>query len=202
MKPHSSPGPDDRYLASVIAGSSLDSQTRAAAVDLFDDVAVLDRISLSDDSWVVCHEAARRSADLAENAGEIGLGKLVLDAQSAVVRAAAAARITDPGLLQRIVTTDFDDRVRLAAVRQIQEQDLLVRVAAADSHWEVRHAAVSKLDDQGALAAVALADTHAEVRYAAVMRLCDPEALEWIAAEGATRDLRQLAALRFSRIDR
>lgn len=202
MKPQSSPRLDDQYLATVIARSTLDWRTRAAAVDLFDDVVVLDRLSLSDESWAVRAEAARRSADIAAKGGEIGLGKLALDAASACARAAAAARVTDQGLLARIVTTDFDDRVRLAAVGQIEESDLLVRVAAADSHWEVRHAAVSKLDDQGALAAVALADTHEEVRYAAVMRLCDPEALEWIAAEGGYRELRELAALRFSRTGR
>jgi phosphosulfolactate synthase (CoM biosynthesis protein A) len=95
----------------------------------------------------------------------------------------AVGKLTDQGLLAKIVVEVEDSDVREAAVKRLTDQAALARIAVEDKDSNVREAAVDKLTDQVALAKVAVEAKDSSVRWIAVGRLTDQAALAKVAVE-------------------
>ena len=118
--------------------------------------------------------------------------------RAGVVRRAAVAKLADQALLAGIAGADPDPTVRLAAVEKILDQELLAGIALADTGQEVREAALGLLTDQRLLARVASAEGDPAIRRRAVEQVTDREVLAGIAASGADPEVRRAAVERLT----
>jgi len=108
------------------------------------------------------------------------------------VRAAAAARITDMGLLDQVIQRDSDNAVRLAAAQQIEK--LLAGTADHSPSLENRLRMVALTDNTQVLASVARNGKEVNIRLAAISRLTCPQTLASLAIEGRDAESRIAAA--------
>ncbi|HEY7511892.1 MAG TPA: DUF349 domain-containing protein [Vicinamibacteria bacterium] len=126
----------------------------------------------------------------------------------ALVRRAAASRLTDVAVLAEVARTDADDAVRetaaglllrrarsesdpalgRAALAGLSQARHLAEVARESPVAEVRAEAVGRLDNGRALAAVARTATHADARLLAVERLHDAALLGELALKCEYKD--------------
>jgi len=116
-----------------------------------------------------------------------------LDGSDASVRGAAAVKIIDQTLLEKIATEDADSSVRSLALGRITDQPTIIRIVLSNSDPGVRHFGVLKLNDQPTLAKIAASDTDSMMRMAAIERLVDRDILAEIARNDANPMVRNLA---------
>jgi hypothetical protein len=128
------------------------------------------------------------------------LGRIAVEDGEAEVRAAAAAKLTDPELLARIAAKDPSPDVRRAAVPGLGPAALATR-AVQDLDPKVRAEAVARLTDQMLLARIAQKDEAAPVRAAAARVLTDEKALAR-ASTDAEAEVRRAAVQNPHLVDR
>lgn len=137
--------------------------------------------------------------DLSRDEDDQVLATLARGDADAMVRAAAAKRLTDINLLGEMVEKDSAAEVREAATHQVER--LLAGLVEAGPGLENRVRLIQLTDNHRALSFIAAESPDTACRLAAVERLEDPDQLLHLALEGADEPLRTAAAERIGSRD-
>jgi hypothetical protein len=172
--------------AAELAGmaKSRDRDTRAVAVGRLEDVALLAEIAQKDPDSGIREDAVDRLADHADEAQAV-LARIAEKDKDERVRSSAAALVTDPRVLERLLRTSNVASVRRHALENLEgkpvDPSLLLWVAEHDGDDDIRQEAASRITDQSVLARLATSSPSARVRTSATERLKDQRLLGEIA---------------------
>jgi hypothetical protein len=163
---------------------SADRETRAAAVGRLEDVKLLSEIAQKDPDAGIREDAVDKLADHAEESQAV-LARVAEKDKEERVRSAAAALVTDPKALERLLRTSRVASVRLHALQNLEgkavDPSLLLWVVEHDDDDEIRHEAASQIKDPKVLARLATSSSSSSVRASATARLNDQKLLGEIA---------------------
>jgi hypothetical protein len=180
---------DPAYHASVAMNARLPHELQLAALKLLREPAALRQVALASENASLRYEAI----DLVDDDVRAEMAMTDPDSKR---RSAAADRIRDAAVLERLALTASDGGVRRVASRRQQEGDRLERLArSADA--DVREVAISKLRDPGLLRRLLESEKHQRVRGAIEARLRHDDVLTELARSGsADEQSRAISRLR------
>jgi len=139
--------PDQERQLRVLALEDADDAVRAAATKRLDDLAVLRRISGTEDAAEVREAASLRYRQLL--AGGVG------NDGGAQQRLAELDTVSEPAILAHVVRNAREERIRSAALERITDTGILEQVALNDELFRMRHAAVDRIQDRAVLDRIA-----------------------------------------------
>ncbi len=174
----------DDAAEAVRMTKSSDLDTRLMGARKVRDVNVLIKLAEKDRDADVREAAVVRLAEFADQAQAV-LARIAENDKEEGVRGEAAALVTDPKLLERLLRSRHAG-VRRHALENLEgksvDPSVLLRVVEGDGDEELREEATRRLTDQGTLARLATSSGSAGVRAMAASKLTDQRLLGEIAS--------------------
>jgi hypothetical protein len=196
-------------------------KVRLEAIDSLDDLKIINKIALTDSSYIVRSKAVEKVTDqatLAEIAQQdkslsvrekaIGLlryekvlTKIALTAKNPTLRSAAVKRLTDDVVLMKILRKEQDGNIRGLIIAKISDQKHLAYIALNDQYEESRHMAIYKLTDQAALAEIAIKGATEITQREAVRQINDVALLNYIEENSTIGSTKQAVDVQRHRLE-
>jgi hypothetical protein len=153
-------------------------RVRLEAVSALDDLKIINKIALTDTSYIIRGKAVEKVTDQAT------LAEIAQHDKSLSVREKAISLLRYDKVLTKIALTAKNPTLRSAAVKKITGADVLMKILRKEQDGNIRGLIIAKISDQKHLAYIALNDQYEESRRMAIYKLTDQEALAKIAIDG------------------
>ncbi|GAM11659.1 hypothetical protein OR1_03975 [Geobacter sp. OR-1] len=176
--------------------TSSNGQSRLEALSFLNspsDQAILAKIAIEDDIWVVAEAALKKLTD------QTLIFKVAVEAKISWVSETAVKMLTDQAQIAKIAIEGKNENIRVTAANELENQAILAKISIETPDIRVRCVTIGKLTDQELLAKIVKEEKDSAVRRAAITAMTDQAILSKVAMENNGKwDTRKLA---FSKLD-